>query len=173
MRSRTIMVMFAGVLLVASAALAGCDQIVGNAVKGAVEKSTGVSVNQQKGQITVQGQNGTSVTVGSSQTQVPEGFPTEFPQYPGAVVKNGTKVVNGQGGIYTVTWTTTDPLSTVVASYKDKLKAAQYQILNEAQATGEGKSGAVLNFKSATQEGVVTVTSESGETKIVAVVTVK
>jgi hypothetical protein len=167
--------MIAAVLVLSMAAtavvLTGCGQIVGNAVKGAVEQQTGVKVDEKGGTISVQGKDGTSMTVGGTQQgKLSEGFPTEFPQYAGATVKSSAKVSTAQGSVYTAEWTTTDPMSAVLKAYEEQLKTAGYEIVSSA-SSAEG--GGVVTFKTATQQGAVTVSSGSGSTTIAAIITVK
>jgi hypothetical protein len=173
MRRRTIAVVVLVVVLAATAVvLAGCDQIVGNAVKGAVEQQTGVKVDEKGGTVSIQGKDGQSVTVGGTQDgKLSEGFPTEFPQYPGATVKSSAKVTTAEGSMFTAEWTTTDPVDTIIKSYEEKLKAAGYEVTSSASST---TGGGVVSFKNAKQEGAVTVsTASSGGTTIAAVITVK
>jgi hypothetical protein len=171
MRKRMIAVAIVLALAATMLVLAGCDQIIGNAVKGAVEKQTGVKVDKNGNTISVQGKDGESVTIGGTQEgKLSEGFPTEFPQYAGATVKSSAKVTTGAGSMYTAEWKTTDPVSTVLTGYEEKLKAAGYTIVSSA-SSAEG--GGVITFKNANQEGAVTVSSASGSTTIAAVITVK
>jgi hypothetical protein len=172
MRMRMIAVVLAIALAATAVVLAGCDQIIGNAVKGAVEQQTGVKVDEKGGTVSVQGKDGESMTIGGTQDgKLSEGFPTEFPQYTGATVKTSAKVTTGQGSMYTAEWTTTDSVDTVLKSYEEKLKAAGYEIVSSASGAG---GGGVVTFKNATQEGAVTVsTGSGGGTTIAAVITVK
>ena len=173
MRTRMIAVVLALALVATAVVLSGCDQIIGNAVKGAVEKQTGVKVDEKGGTISVQGKDGESMTIGGTESgKLSEGFPTEFPQYPGATVKTSAKVTTGAGSMFTAEWTTTDSVDTVLKSYEEKLKTAGYEIVSSA-SSAEG--GGVITFKTTNQEGAVTV-SKSGsgsDTTIAAVITVK
>ncbi len=173
MRWRITAIILVCILVAATVALTGCDQLIGNAVKGVVQKSAGVSVNETSGSVTVQGQNGKSVTVGGAEGKVPDGFPTEFPQPAGATVKSGAQMTSPQGGVYTVVWETTDSTDQVLSSLKTSLPAAGYTIVSQASGSGSNGTGGVITFKNATQQGAVTVSDQNGKTQISTVITVK
>ena len=120
MRVRVTAILLALALVAAAVALAGCDQIIGNAVKGAVQQGTGVKIDKNGNQVTVQGSNGESVTVGGSQGTLSEGFPTEFPQYTGATLKSSAKVSTPAGTVYTAEWTTADSPDVVMKDLRDQ-----------------------------------------------------
>jgi hypothetical protein len=171
MRTRMITLMLVLAMAASAVVLSGCDQLIGNAVKGAVEQQTGVKVDEKGGTISVQGKDGTSMTVGGTQQgKLSEGFPTEFPQYAGATVKSSAKVSTAQGSVYTAEWTTTDAMDVVLKTYEEQLKTAGYEIVSSASSAG---SGGVITFKTTNQEGAVTVSSGTGGTTIGAVITVK
>lgn len=173
MRSRIVVIGLVVVLAAGVLLTTGCQQLVGNAIKGAVEKQTGVKVDQSNGQVTVQGSNGESVTVGGAEGKLPEGFPADFPVWAGAKVKTGGKVANPTGTIYSVVWTSTDPLTKVSSEYTDAIKAAGFTVKNEVENTTGQNQAKVLQLEKGTDNVLVTMTDKNGETEITVIYTQK
>ncbi|MDO8964654.1 MAG: hypothetical protein Q7W30_09220 [Coriobacteriia bacterium] len=111
--------------------LTGCDAIVQNAAKSAVEGATGVKVNQDGNGITVEGKDGEAITVGGDNA-LPEGFPADIPVYEGTI---SASMKSPKG--FLVTIDAADPLATVADWYRTKLADEGWKIINDG-TIGEG-----------------------------------
>lgn len=127
-------------LAVATLALAvvgatGCDRLIGAAVKGAAEKATGVSVDEQSNSVTFKGEGG-EATVGEGAT-LPDGFPEEVPVYDGDITTS-LKTTDA----YTVGIDTSDSPSEVFDWYKDALSTEGWTIKQEIKTDTGANIGA-------------------------------
>ena len=176
MRRRILTVILAAALGLATVAmLAGCGQIIGNVVKGAAEKATGVSVNEQNGATTITGKNG-QVQIGTEKNKLADGFPAEFPIWPGATITSSSKVTGPQGGTYTAELTTSDSVDTVLKGYKDKLTSAGYKIQSQASGSSGNGAGGIITFQGGSTTsggGALTVAQKDGSTVISVILNVK
>jgi hypothetical protein len=158
------------VMVAATIAMTGCQSIVDNAVKGAVEKSTGVSVQGDK--VTVQGKDGSTVVVGG--TKAPDTWPKSVPVYTGEIKASGS-FKNGSETDVSITVLTPDKAADVASFYDDKLKADGWEVTDNAQVSAGTAVMASLTATKGTsqidvaaQEGV-----ESGKTLVTLVAKIK
>ena len=165
--ARLVLIVVAVASLVA---MTGCQNIVDNAVKGAIEKSTGVSVQGNK--VTVQGKDGSTVEVGG--TQAPDAWPKSVPVYSGEIKASGS-LKKGTETDVSMTLLTTDKAADVASFYDEKLKADGWDVTDNAEvAVGTavmrsltGKKG-TSQIDVAAQEGV-----ETGKTLVTLVAKIK
>lgn len=157
-------------VVVSLVALTGCQSIVDRAVKGAVEKSTGVSVNGQK--VTVQGKDGSTVVVGG--TTAPDTWPKSVPVYSGDIKSSGS-IKNGTETDVSVTLLTSDKAADVGSFYDEKLKSDGWTIADSNTVqVGSATMASLTATKGTTeinvaaQEGV-----ESGKTLVTLVAKIK
>jgi hypothetical protein len=165
--ARPVLIVAALVTLVA---LTGCQNLVQNAVKGAVEKSTGVSVQGNK--VTVQGKNGSTVEVGG--TSVPDTWPSSVPVYAGDI-KASSSMKNGSETDVSITILTPDKAAAVASFYEGKLKGDGWTLTNNEQVSvGSAVMASMTATKGtseidvAAQEGV-----EAGKTLVTLVAKIK
>jgi len=159
-----VRVVITGVLVTLIAGT-GCASIMQRGAKEAVERGTGVKVDEDGNKVRVKTNEGT-VEAESSKEKVPSGFPSQFPIYEGATVKNSSKVTSPQGTVFTVTWEVSDAADQVADFYKDKLPANGYTITNTVESGGQVSM--VLE-----NNGAVSIKSEGGKTQIAAFITSK
>ena len=111
-------------LLPAALLLAGCGKSVSErAAEKAIEAQTGAEVSVgEGGGYKIKG-DGYTQTVGS-QAELPPGFPTDMPIYPGARLAFGQAAV----GIFTLGWVSDDEPAKVKAFYVQNLSIQGWQI---------------------------------------------
>jgi hypothetical protein len=144
-----------GVMLVVS--LGGCANIAEQATKAAVEKTTGVKVDQNGGKTTVTDKNGQTTTLSTDQNKLPDGLPSDMPAYTGTIKASAS--VGGQTGTsYTFTVETTDDVTTILDWYKKELTDKGWTV--NATSTN-GDAGMISAKKGENQNAVVTVGKSS------------
>jgi ABC-type oligopeptide transport system substrate-binding subunit len=122
---------------VALFALAGCDTIA----KKAVEKSTGVKVNDNNSEVTVTDKNGATASMSSKEGKLPDGLPDDVPAYSGTI-KGSATMQTPDGTNYTFSVETKDDPTTVVSWYKDKLAAKGWTISSTVASGDSAMIGA-------------------------------
>jgi hypothetical protein len=151
-------------------ALTGCQSIVDNAVKGAVEKSTGVSVNGNK--VTVQGKDGSTVVVGGTTT--PDTWPKSVPVYSGEIKASGS-FKNGSETDVSISLVTSDKAADVGTFYTDKLKADGWTITDSNTVqSGSATMASLTATKGNTEINVAAQGgAEAGKTLVTLVAKIK
>jgi hypothetical protein len=104
---------------------------------------------------------------------MPNGFPSDFPVYPGARPTAQGQISSNGKTTWEVTWQTLDGLDKVQAFYTDKLKQGDWTISFEASATGtysaiftrksDDKFGGILGADSTKKTGVTEVSVVLGQ----------
>ncbi|RJQ31706.1 MAG: hypothetical protein C4562_04475 [Actinobacteria bacterium] len=123
-------------VLVVVLALSGCDSIFKSAAKQAVEKATGVKVDEDGKSVKIKTKEG-EAEISSSQTKLPDGFPEDFPVYDGAKLTNSAKMGSAKEAGYTAVWETSDSKDDVVDFYKKELPSKGYKVTAE-YSSGQG-----------------------------------
>jgi len=101
--------------------------------------------------------------------ELPEGFPKDFPVYPGAkVVSSFTANTDGKDGM-SVVWETGDSVEAVSGFYKSNLVANGWKV----SATFEQGDSTTTSFEKEGWGGFMGITSTEGKTTISATVGVK
>lgn len=80
---RVLRVLTVVCLLAALVGITGCETIARKATDAAIEKTTGVKVDTQGESVTIQGEDGSNVTVAGG--KVPDGFPKDVPVIDGEI----------------------------------------------------------------------------------------
>lgn len=94
--------------------------------------------------------------------KLPEGFPTDFPVYPGArVVSSFTANTEGKDGM-SVVWDTNDSVEAVSAFYKTNLVSNGWKVT----ATFEQTGSATTSFEKEGWGGFMGITTAEGKTTI-------
>jgi hypothetical protein len=173
-RIRIGMVVCLAALLALSAT--GCQVVAEQAAKKAVEGATGVKVDENSKNVTITGKDGQKVTISGEEGKLPEGLPSDFPNYAGTVKSSGAMDAN-EGSTITYTIATPDSVQKVVDFYKSKLAAAGWTISASTTNTGSGETnGAVIAERGANKEEtvIVSVTQKTGaDTEASVVLSVK
>lgn len=151
-----IVVILVGLYLVGRSA----SRFVANSLLSGITGQN-VDVDSSGDKVTVQTEEGqVSFEAGGS---LPEGFPSDFPVYPGAKVVSSSTVQGEKDSGMSVVWETSDSQATVADYYKKELPAAGYSVVS----TFAANDSLTISFKKGETEGFMGVTSgEGGKTTI-------
>jgi hypothetical protein len=176
MHARMRMGIVMGLVAILALSVTGCQVVAEQATKKAIEGATGVSVDENNKNVTITGKDGQKVTVSGQEGKLPEGLPSDFPNYEGTIKSSGAMEAN-EGSTFTYSIATPDDVQKVVDFYKSKLTSAGWTITASTTNTSNGEvSGAVMAERGANKEEgvIVSVTQKSGaETEAAVVLTIK
>lgn len=119
--------------LVALVGLTGCAKIA----EKAIEDATGVSVDEDDGTVTIEGEDGASITVNDEGTELPEGYPDDAPVYDGTIASAWESTDQGKT-TYMVSVTTKDSIGDVVDWYKSELESEGWTITTTFKDASSG-----------------------------------
>lgn len=98
----------------------------------------------------------------SAEGELPDGFPSDFPIYPGAKLTSSWTTASEDSKGVSVVWETTDSVTQVKSFYKDKLTASGWKIDNElAQEAMQ-----TISFEKDKTSGFVGLAESSGKLTI-------
>ncbi|MDZ4655555.1 MAG: hypothetical protein U1F44_06735 [Coriobacteriia bacterium] len=152
--------------------LSGCKQVAEKAIEGAIEKTTGVDVDAGDGSVTYEAEDGSTVEITGEQSDVPEGFPDDFPVYD-ADIENSSKISSGEGTGFYVGLVTTDAYDDVFEWYTSKLAEEGWEILAELNTQNDGVKSGVVTVSKGTSEGGVTFAEDGDVTRIAISINIK
>jgi len=153
-----------GVLLVLT--LAGCGRIAEEAAEEVVQQTTGVNVEQDGEKVTIEGEDGEQIEIGSG-AELPDDFPSDVPVYKGADVVSTSTLSDGGAKNFYISLQTTDAFEDVVEWYKSEMDSKGWEIEADVVTTAEGSSSAILGFKKGEAETSFSIaTDDSGNTVI-------
>jgi hypothetical protein len=115
--------------------MTGCGMIAQKATEAAVEGATGVKVDSNKQTITTTDKDGNTTELSSKEGAYPDGFPSDFPQYPGGVIEAGLKGTTNGADSFTVIVNTPDSAADVFKFYVDGLEKAGWKIDQKMDGT--------------------------------------
>jgi hypothetical protein len=151
-------------LALAAAALVGCQQVAQKATEAAVEKATGVKVDTQNQTITTTDKDGNKTELSAAEGAYPDGFPSDFPQYPGGTVDSGLKGTTDGVDSFTVIIKTPDAAKDVYEWYLAELEKAGWKIDQKMDGTtSDSAFGSIVALKDGQKAGV-TVSRGADET---------
>lgn len=127
MKNKKPILLISFLTLLALFLLAGCQTIVEKAANKAVEKSTGVSVDEKNNKIKFKNKSGEG-EIQVNKNKLPDGFPKKFPIFKGAKITSSAKTKSGKNVNYYVSWTSGADSKTVAKYYKKELPKNGYQI---------------------------------------------
>jgi len=154
------------ILLVLLLGLAGCSSIAEEAAERTVEGVTGVDIDEDGEKITIEGEEGEQVEIGSG-TELPEDFPSDVPVYEDAELLASSTLTEGEAQNYYLSLQTTDSFEDVVAWYKDEMESAGWELEADSVTTSGGTSSAILGYKKdIAQASFAIAQDENGETVI-------
>ncbi|CAM4479960.1 hypothetical protein FHS16_004829 [Paenibacillus endophyticus] len=114
-------------IILTLAFMSGCG-ITENASERAAEKlieqSTGVKVNQEGNDVTIQSKDG-DITLGGESEKLPEGFPLSA--FPGAKIESSMTTDGEDGKHYIVALSSSEPIVDLAAFYEEALKVKGIQ----------------------------------------------
>lgn len=155
-------VVFALILTV-SLFMFGCSKVAEEATEKAIEKGTGEDVEVDEGgkNIKVKTEEGT-VEMETGKTELPEGFPSDFPIYEGAEVISSTKMTQEGSEGYQVVFSIDEEKSTVKEFYEKKLPEVGYPI------SARVESGEEVQFYLGEEKkgGWMFITGSEGKTEL-------
>ncbi|MFC0214066.1 hypothetical protein ACFFK0_16690 [Paenibacillus chartarius] len=147
--------LFIGGMLLAGAALAAGCGVSEKAVQTAVEKTTGVKVDEKDNSITVTGKDGEKVEISTDSGKVPEGFP--FTILPGGKVESSLASTENGAKSYVVSVSSRKPIKEVAAYYAEALKSKGIEA-ERTELTGDaGVDTVILAGKSDKMDATVQI----------------
>ncbi|MBE0476399.1 MAG: hypothetical protein IBX62_04785 [Coriobacteriia bacterium] len=170
-RNRILVLSLATLLVLSSA---GCAKLGEKAAEKAVEKATGVKVEQDGDAVTYTGKDGESVSY-SAGGGLPKDFPAGFPVYDGEIGDSSTIEV-GEARQFTFWIRTADDHAKVVEWYKAELAKTDWTLDSSFDGESDGTRNTAFNLRRGTDEnGAVYVTREadSGRTDVSVLLVVK
>jgi hypothetical protein len=150
-------VMLALTLAFALLAVSGCGLIAGRVVKSGVESATGVKVDESGGDVTVTGEDGSSMTSSSDGT-LPDGFPTDVPVYKPGKITAGIVSDSSTGKGYMVGLETADAAGDVFAWYESEVPGAGWKVTTTMKTDDDG----LISAEKGDQALTVAVTAGGG-----------
>lgn len=141
--------------------------------RAAVEKATGVKVNEDEGTIAVTGDDGEQVEIQSGDSaSLPKGFPEDVPVYRDADIKMSNSITSEGKTTYSVTLETSDDVDTASAWYKDALPKEGWNVEGDMSSTSNGTSTTVLGARKGAMVLNLTVLGPTEDSKTVISLTV-
>ena len=116
MRKTWLLVLVLVVALLALGAMGGCATIA----EKAIEDATGVSVDEDGSSVTIEGDDGSTITYDEEGTELPDGYADDVPVYDG-VIDSSWQTSDDNGTTYAVAIKTEDTTEDVVAWYEEQL----------------------------------------------------
>ena len=122
----------------------GCDRLVQKATETAAEKAVEsasggkADVDFSDGKFSIETEDGSSSHQIGDDAQVPDGWPGEFPQYPGSQITSAHRTTDKDYVLMGFTMTTPDSVDEVIAFYAGKAAAAGYS--SKARFSADGGS---------------------------------
>lgn len=138
---------------------AGCSSIAEQAAEEIVEGATGADVEVDDEKVTITGEEGETLEIEGSDSEIPEGFPSDMPVYD-ADVEGSSTLTSGEGTSYYISLRTEDDFETVAVWYKDELKSEGWEIVADSTVNVDGLSSALMSAKKAETEAALSVVQE-------------
>lgn len=168
-----------GVLIVALAlGLVGCKSIsekvgeeIGEEIAGGI---VGADVEVDGDEVTIQTDEG-EATIGSTEGELPDDFPKDFPQYKGVEVESASSIASGGESTYYVNLYSDDAVKDVYEWYKSEFTDDGWTIDGDYMFSdaGSGDSGMLTVSKGETTSASVTLGESDGQTQIGLILTAK
>ena len=155
------------VLVLALAMSAGCAQIAEKAARGAVEKATGVKVDEKNDSVTVTGKDGEKVSfTGNEENQLPKDLPADFPVYDGTPDGAAPRPTTPEGKTITFNIVTSDKVSQVFGLVQGRAgRTPAGRSRTSTTITINGVDSANLKAMNAASEAVVRISGEHGQAR--------
>lgn len=154
-----------GVLVLTLAlGLVGCKSIedkigeeVGEQIVGA---ATGSDVEVEGDNVTIETDEG-AVTVGGSDTELPDGFPEDFPLYDDYELDGASSMTGGGSATYYVNMYTNDSPDEVYEWYKTELADKGWNISGDSKYSDSSGTSAMITADKGDMEATITITTEA------------
>lgn len=135
--------------------------IIKKLISGTIREQTGIVQSTPKdgsgGQTYTDTKTGATINLGVN--KIPDGFPKDFPIYPGSTIE-ASQV--GQG--FWLTLSTTDSIDKVASFYNTSLKASGWKTIEGSTNNDTTQNMAISNDK---LEGYVNITTKNAKTTII------
>jgi len=149
-------------LIVMAIGATGCEMIA----KKAVEEATGVKVDESGENVTVTGPEGEELTISSSASTLPDGFPSDVPAYSTGKIESSSALTQDDGTHFTVAMTTADDYDSVFAWHKSEYEKSGWTIENEFTMEAEGRRNGQLYGKKGDVESWTWIAEDAGQLTI-------
>lgn len=150
------------VVLASALALSGCATIAQKATQAAVEKTTGVKVEDDGGTITTTDKDGNKAQLSTGQGTYPDGFPGDFPKYDGTI-DSAIKGSSGGKDSFSVVIMTADAPKDVYAFYVAELEKNGWKIEQKMDGTTSETAFATIACSKDDLTGGVTLSRSKGD----------
>lgn len=148
--TRVALVLLLTLALVAT--VSGCQR----AAERAVEKATGVKVDEDGERVTITGPEGEQAEFGAG-ASLPEGWPEDHPVYEPATVESSMVFSGDEGTQFTVSVTTGDAFADVLAWYKKAAGDEGWNIESEGTLDMDGVASGYLYLNKGTTNSSVSI----------------
>lgn len=165
MRRFAVLGLIAVLTLAAVMALTGCAKIAQKATEAAVEKTTGVKVDNTNQTITTTDKEGNKTELSAKEGSYPDGFPSDFPQYPGGKVDSALKGTSNGQDSFTVIVKTSDAPKDVYKWYLAELEKSGWKIDQKMDGTTSDSAFATVSCTKDNLKGGVTMSRAADETE--------
>lgn len=154
-------VMAVSLVLLLGFLVSGCSLLARKATEKAIEKSTGVEVDEKGEKVKVKTKEG-EAEFGAK--EFPKDFPKDFPVYTGASDIASTRVETGEGVSMSVSYKVNEDVSTVTDFYKESLPESGYEI---EQTVETSQDFVMIYFKKGEKvEGTLSVDKSNGSAQV-------
>jgi hypothetical protein len=148
-------------VLLLSFLFSGCSLLARKATEKAIEKSTGVEVDEKGGKVKVKTKEG-EAEFGAK--EFPKDFPKDFPIYSGGSDIASTRVETGEGVSMNVSYKVNDDVSAVSDFYKESLPENGYEV---EQTVETSQDFVMIYFKKGEElEGTLSLSKSNGATQV-------
>ncbi|MGB4594191.1 MAG: hypothetical protein WBI63_10535 [Coriobacteriia bacterium] len=137
MPRRVLAVMLVAALAMSLVGIAGCAEFAESAAEKAVKGATGIDVDSDEGEVTLEGDDGSSTTIDTENATLPDGWPKDAPVYDGTI-ESSWETSNDKGTSFSVALSTTDPVQDVVAWYTGELEGEGWKIVSTYKDDSSG-----------------------------------
>jgi hypothetical protein len=156
-------------VLAAFILLLGCSFLGEKIAKKTVEKTTGVSVEEEGKKVKIKTKEG-EAEVETGEKKLPNGFPDGFPIYEDATIKNSTKMTVNNETTFQVFLEAEGDSAPVAEYYKKSLPKSGYEIENSFEAD----NAFTYNIKQGENlTGTVSIGPNKDKTSVIITLTVK
>lgn len=137
MPRRVLSIVLAVVLVMSLIGIAGCAELAESAAEKAVKGATGMDVDTDEGEVTFEGDDGSSTTIDTENATLPDGWPDDAPVYDGTI-ESSWETSNDKGTSFSVALSTTDPVQDVVEWYTGELESEGWKIVSTYKDDSSG-----------------------------------
>ncbi|MHB1342677.1 MAG: hypothetical protein ACYCX5_13100 [Coriobacteriia bacterium] len=120
-------IVLVGALGLSLIGIVGCDELAESAAEKAVKGATGIDVDSDSGEVTLEGDDGSSTTIDTENATVPDGWPDDAPYYDGTIESSWENTIEGKTS-YSLLIETDDAGKDVIAWYEAEFEDGGWAI---------------------------------------------